>query len=361
MKKYLSLLLCLMVLLSGCGGAAAGGGSDAAAATTEPVVTEPPMSPYAAAAMESGNLEYYFYTSDGQTVNTGTYQTTGGDATLIFFPNGEIMLIDSSTSVGYPIFKAWLESMGVWKIDYLVMSHNQSDHAGGINAGLIFDFTIGMLYHNGTRNDILYTALDNDIPFTEMKLNDELKIGEGDNMVTVKCLWPEADYRKNTNNSVMQKNGSLVLRIDFGEHSSLFPGDICKTWEGAFKDREEKGVYNAEGQIGAEEQLAEMYQNGELDVDLLKLANHGNPSTSNGKALWTATTPELAVAMGFYPLDTGYITAYKAWGYKGDVLFDRKHGFIHVTAQNDGTMTPETSREDYKEPFGERWNTEIGG
>lgn len=363
MKRYFSLLLCLLVLLTGCAGNSAPAATTADPnATTEPVATEPPPpSPYALAAMEANTLHYYFYTGDGQTVNTGTYQTTGGDATLIFFPNGEIMLIDSSTSVGYPIFKKWLEDMGVWKIDYLVMSHNQDDHAGGINAGLIFDFEIGMLYHNGTRNDILYTALDNDIPFTEMKLHDKLTIGEGDSLVTVECMWPEAEYRLNSNNSIMKKNTSLVLRIDFGEHSSLFVGDICKTWEGAFKDREEKGVYNAEGQIGAEEQMAEMYQNGELDVDLLKLANHGNPSTSNGKALWDSTKPELAVAMGFYPLETGYTLAYERWGYEGEVLFDRKHGFIHITAQNDGTMTPETSREDYKEPFGERWNSEIGG
>ena len=178
--------------------------------------------------------------------------------------------------------------MGVWKIDHLVMSHNQGDHAGGVNAGLIFDFKIGMLYHNGTKNEILWTALENDIPFTEMKLHDELK-------------------------------------------------------------------------IGAEEQLAEMYKNGELDVDLLKLANHGNPNTSNGKALWDSTTPELAVATGFYPLETGYTKAYEEWGYEGDVLFDRKHGFIHITATNDGKMERETSREDYAEPFGDHWNTEVGG
>ena len=357
MKRLIALLLCLLVLLCGCGTTAP---TETTPTTTVPEVTEPPMSPYAKAAMDANELHYYFFTGDGQTVSTGSYQTLSGDATLIFFPNGEIMLIDSSTSMAYPIFKAWLEDMGVWKIDYLVMSHNQADHAGGINAGLIFDFKIGMLYHNGTKNEILWTALENDIPFTEMKLGDQLQIGSGDSLTTVKCLWPAAEDRLNGSGGAA-KNASLVLRLDFGEHASLFPGDIYKTYEGAFKDREEKGTYNVSGQTGAEERLAEMYQNGELDVDLLKLSSHGNPSTSNGKALWDSTTPELAVAMGFYPLDTGYITAYREWGYEGDVLFDRKHGFIHVTATNDGTMKQETSREDYAEPYGERWNTEIGG
>ena len=267
MKRLIALFLCLIVVLTGCG---VGAPAETTAVTTIPEETEPPISPYAQAAMDANELHYYFYTGDGQPVSTGTYQTMSGDATLIFFPNGEIMLIDSSTSIGYPIFKAWLESMGVWKIDYLVMSHNQGDHAGGIDAGLILDFKIGMLYHNGTKNDALWTALDNDIPFTEMKLGQELQIGSDDSLVTVKCMWPEAEYRLNSNSSIMKKNASLVLRIDFGEHSSLFPGDICKTWEGAFKDREEKGKYNQEGEIGAEEQLAEMYPNGELEVDLLK-------------------------------------------------------------------------------------------
>lgn len=355
MKRLFCLALCLVVLLCGCGSGISG------TATTVPEETEPPISPYAQAAMDSNTLHYYFFTGDGQTFSTGQYQTMSGDACLIFFPNGEIMLIDSSTSIGYPIFKAWLEEKGVWKIDYLVMSHNQADHAGGINSGLIFDFQIGMLYHNGTRNDILFTALENDIPFTEMKLNQELKIGEGDSLVTVKCLWPEAEYRKNSNAAAAKQSASLVLRIDFGEHSSLFPGDIYKTYTGAFADREEKGEYHIQGQIGAEEQLAEMYKNGELDVDLLKLPNHGNPNTSCGKALWDSTKPELAVATGFYPLETGYTKAYELWGYEGDVLFDRKHGFIHITATNDGKMERETSREDYAEPYGERWNTEVGG
>lgn len=353
MKKLFCLALCLALLLCGCGGTGA--------EPTAPEETTPPISPYAQAAIDTNTLHYYFYTGDGQSVSTGTYQTMSGDAILIFFPNGEVMLIDSSTTLGYPYFKAWLEEMGVWKIDHLVMSHNQGDHAGGINAGLIFDFEIGMLYHNGTKNDILFTALDSDISFTEMNLHDELKIGEGDNMVTVKCLWPGKEDRVNSNNALAKQSASLVLRIDFGEHSSLFPGDICKTYEGAFKDREEKGKFNIEGQIGAEERLAEMYTNGELDVDLLKLANHGNPSTSNGKALWDATTPELAIATGFYPLETGYTKAYEEWGYQGDVLFDRKHGFIHITATNDGKMDRQTSREDYAEPYGERWNNDIGG
>lgn len=358
MKRIFCLILCLMLLLCGCG---AGAAEDTTPVTTEPEVTEPPISPYAQAAMDANELHYYFYTGNGQTVSTGTYQTMSGDATLIFLPNGEVMLIDTSTTLGYPIFKAWLESMGVWKIDYLIASHNQDDHAGGINSGLIYDFKIGMYYHNGTKNDILFDALQNDIPFEEMKLGQELQIGNGDSLVTVKCLWPESGYRVNSSSSIMKKNQSLVVRIDFGEHSSLFPGDICKTYEGAFKDREEKGVYNQAGEIGAEEQLAEMYQNGELDVDLLKLANHGNPSTSNGKALWAATTPELAIAMGYYPLETGYTVAYQRWGYEGDTLFDRKFGFIHVTAKNDGTMESETSREDYEEPYGDHWNTDIGG
>jgi beta-lactamase superfamily II metal-dependent hydrolase len=357
MKRLIALLLCLMVVLTGCG---TGAPAETTAVTTVPEETEPPISPYAQAAMDANELHYYFYTGDGQTVSTGTYQTLSGDATLIFFPNGEIMLIDSSTSIGYPLLKAWLEEKGVWKIDYLVMSHNQGDHAGGIDAGLILDFKIGMLYHNGTKNEALWTALDNDIPFTEMKLGDELQIGSGNSLTTVKCMWPSAEDRVNGSGGAA-KNTSLVLRIDFGEHSSLFPGDIYKTWDGAFKDREEKGKYNVEGQIGAEERLAEMYKNGELEVDLLKLANHGNPATSNGKALWDATKPQLAVAMGFYPLDTGYITAYNAWGYEGEVLFDRKHGFIHVTAKNDGTMERETSREDYAEPYGDHWNLDIGG
>lgn len=358
MKRLFCLLLSLMLLLCGCGGAAAPGGTTA---TTAPEETEPPISPYAQAAMDTNTLHYYFFTADGQTASTGNRQTMCGDACLIFFPNGENMLIDTSTLTIYPVFKAWLEEKGVHRIDHLVMTHPANDHIGGANAGLIFDFKIGMLYHNHGRNDLLFTALEKDIPFTGLRQGDQVTIGEGDRQTTVKVMWPTKDYLTTVSGTAGTQSQSLVLRLDFGEHSSLFAGDIYKTYEGSFDSQEKKKVYHIKDKVGAEEQMAAMYENNELDVDLLKLANHGNPSTSNGHALFKATTPELCVATGFYPLESGYIEAYEKRGFKGKTLFDRKHGFIHVTASADGKMETETSRTDYKDPFGWLWNTEVGG
>lgn len=356
MKRIICLVLSLLLLLCGCGTVTP------PEVTTIPEETEPPMSPYAQAAMDTNTLHYYFFTGDGQTANTispyNYYTTTSGDACLIFFPNGETMLIDTSTTVIYPAFKAWLEEKGVYRIDHLVLTHDMDDHTGGANSGLIFDFKIGMIYHNGTRNELLFTALDNNIDFKEMNLGDELQIGSGDSLTTVKVMWPIEEFRKSANAGAGKQSQSLVLRIDFGEHSSLFAGDIYKTYKGGSDAREKKKEYWIQDQVGAEEQMAALYENGELDVDLLKLANHGNPNTSNGHALFDATTPELCVSSGFHP---AYLGSYELRGFEGLTLFDRKYGFIHITASNDGTMETETSRTDYLEGYGEDWNAELEG
>ena len=320
----------------------------------------------------SGSMEYYFMSGEGVlSPSNGDYFSKWGDSTLIVFPNGETMLIDAGVKSYYTSLKQRLHSLGVYVLDYLVFTHPHDDHCGGAWAGLFEDFEIEQVYHSGLKNSawgkasakthIANICKSYGVPCTVLKMGDTLQIGTGSSLVTMRVLWPGDTYSvadgEMLKGSGKINNRSLVLRFDYGEHSSLFPGDIYKTYS-------HKGEMQVAGEVGADEAIVAYYTSGELDVDLLKLAHHGDASSSNSPEFFSATTPELAVATGFVPIETHWKLYQYADGtqfnpgntYNNKVLFDRYNGYIHITATSGGKMTYETSRNGYLADFGATWN-----
>ncbi|MCL2156859.1 MAG: MBL fold metallo-hydrolase, partial [Methanobrevibacter sp.] len=65
-----------------------------------------------------------------------------GDSTLVILPNGKTMLIDAGTSDKGSTVVSYIKSLNVSKIDYLVMTHPDADHIGGMSK-VIDNFDIG--------------------------------------------------------------------------------------------------------------------------------------------------------------------------------------------------------------------------
>ena len=349
MKRLISFLLC-MLLLCGCG---------APASTPEP--TEPVFS-VSKDAIEKQTINYYFMTGEGNIVNEnhGDYFTKWGDCCLVVFPNGQTMLIDTGIKGAYPTIKAKLESYGIEKLDYVVISHPHDDHAGGMWAGLFKDFSIGQVYHNGYYNAnwsekalVQTYCTTYNIPCDVLSAGDKMNFGD----VSMTVLWPTKEAGE-TFQAIEGSNAvnslSIVMRFDYGKHSSLFTGDIYKTYKG-LTDEEGELV---PGQIGAEHLLTELYKNGELDVDLLKLPHHGDPSTSNSAEFFAATTPKMVMATAFTPVGD-YLSVYKKRGYKNPTFFDRQYGYVQFFATADGTLKANVERTDYLENYGKNWNKEL--
>lgn len=355
MKKLLSFFLCILLLCS----------CSAPAAETAPTATEPGFSA-SADAMEKQTINYYFMSGNGAIIDqSGEYKTKWGDSCLVVFPNGQTMLIDAGMKNFYPILKSRLAELGVEKLDYVVFTHPHDDHAGSIWAGFLKDFPIGQVYHNGQENPswdkngngkhIEDYCKDANIPCQVLSAGDEKAFGD----VTMKVLWPTEEaielYAPVQDNSAALNCLSLVLRFDYGEHASLFTGDLYKTY---------KGVNDEDGELvpglpGAEHMLVELYgQTGELDVDLLKLPHHGDPSTSNSEEFFKATSPKMAMATGFTPVGN-YLSQFKNRGYKNPTFFDRQYGCVQFFATADGTLKAKAERTDYLENFGKDWNKEL--
>lgn len=339
-RKILMLLLAVCTVLSmlpGC--TAAPTPTDAPTETTQPTetteaVVEPMYCPweYDVSARAEGKLHYYFMASGGIKANTST--TKWGDATLIVFPNGETMLVDSG-QVGYaPVLLENLRRMGIEKLDYLLLTHSHSDHINGAvtEGGLLDSMPIGLVYISGVYNGKLNLYNDRvedpdivdklckekGIPVQILQQGDILRFGD----IEMHVLWPD----KGLVNQMIEgteevNNNSLVLRFDFGSHRAMFPGDLYESGEDALEQ-----AYKDDPEA--------------LRAQLLKMPHHGH-GTSSSMNFAAAVLPELAIASGYTVVGSKIKSVYNVTG--TEVLSDYKNGYIHVVT--DGTdMTWETSR-----------------
>ncbi len=289
------------------------------------------------AAKADGKMHYYFMSAEGYMVNPGGNSSTKwGDSCLIVFPDGTTMLIDAGLAGHAPILELNLKRMGIEKLDYFVLSHPHDDHGYGAvkEGGILHTFPVGQVYYNGVFNGdwsnpqiLVDLCKEKGYPCDILKRGDKLTVGE----VAIEVLGPNPDMIGKTivDNVTDVNNSSLVMRFDYGEHSSLFTGDVYK---------------NAERELVS-------YDRAKLDVDLLKLPHHGG-DTSNDSPFIYAVTPELGVATGFDPVDVAVFGRYK--GTKTTIIMDTEDGYIHVTSGKDGVLSYETSRErSEKSTFGQ--------
>ena len=289
------------------------------------------------AAKADGKMHYYFMSAEGYRVNPdGNSPTKWGDSCLIVFPDGTTMLIDAGLAGHAPILTLNLQRMGIEKLDYFVLSHPHDDHGYGAvkEGGILHNFPVGQVYYAGVYNGdwsnpqiLVDLCKEKGYPLEILKRGDTFSIGE----VSVEVLGPNPEVIGTTivDNVTGVNNSSLVLRFDFGEHSSLFTGDVYKT---------------------AERELVS-YDKAKLDVDLLKMPHHGGDTSSDGQFIY-AVKPELGVATGWDPVDVAVFNRYK--GYKTTILMDTEDGYIHVCSGKDGVLSYETSRErSEKSTFGQ--------
>lgn len=193
-----------------------------------------------------------------------------GDAAAINLPDGKVAVIDtgevdqSSTLVSY-IRNKVLSVDGDNVIDYLILSHADSDHVGGA-LNLLKNFEVRTIYLPTIgSNSSTYTNLINHIEagnYTVKTNADGTTIGDG---YTFKFYGPFAEF-DDTNDS------SPIIKLTYGTTDFLFTGDIGEE---------------------AELKAVEVYGS-ELDCEILKVAHHGS-KYSTCDAFLNAVTPEISV------------------------------------------------------------------
>lgn len=203
-----------------------------------------------------------------------------GDATFIEFPNGEQMLIDCA--IDARILEALGRVMPYYDrdIDYLMITHPDSDHYGGCEE-VLERFDVKNIIYNGLRKEYdpmwqsFWWAKENEeTNYYEIDKEDVWNIAS----TTLHFLYPDhsmADdpgipgYQGETDSN----DTSIVFKLEYGENSALFTGD-------------------AEQHV--EEYLIAAYGD-QLDADILKLGHHGSDSSSI-QGFIDITSPAHAIA-----------------------------------------------------------------
>lgn len=186
-----------------------------------------------------------------------------GDSCLIKLPDKKIIFIDGGSGnkdeydYGEKVLAPYLLDHGITKIDYVIVSHFDLDHCGGLFY-IIKNFKV---------NNIIigkqYSEYTNLLEFLEVQKERKINliVLEAGNILSLEkntkleVLFPDI-HNKISENEI--NNNSLVFKIYYNTISILFTGDI-----------EEE----------AEKVLVNLYKD-KLKSDILKVAHHGSKTSS---------------------------------------------------------------------------------
>ena len=245
------------------------------------------------------------------------------------------MLIDSGLYKTRQILIGNLQRMGIKKLDYLVISHPHADHYGGafgsskVTSEFLDIFQVKQVYYREAKdptreaesNLVKNVCAQKNIPAKFLEQGDAFDVGE----VKIQVLWPAASTSETTvSGTPSVNNSSIVLRFDYGEHSSLFTGDL----------------YSAGELLSLTSGNVENY-----DVDLLKVPHHGH-KTSSSDVFLDAVSPELAIATGNLNISNCPFGALCSAAHAIPLMYNYINGYIHVAVGTDGVLETESTRND---------------
>ena len=190
-----------------------------------------------------------------------------GDSTLIVTPKNKKILIDGGEGKTNVLFQYLLDRR-INKIDYIIISHFDSDHCNGL-IEIIEKMRVENIVMSKQSKEseeykkILEIIKQKNIKVSSVKAEDKIIIEK--NLYT-KILNPAEKFEFQDLN-----NNAIVAKLVYKDFSMLFTGDIEK----------------------AEENLAKKYKN-ELKSTILKVAHHGS-KTSTSEEFLKYVEPQIAL------------------------------------------------------------------
>lgn len=232
-----------------------------------------------------------------------------GDSILIQSPNGKSMLIDGGTKSKGDTVVSFIKSQGITKLDYVVATHPDADHIGGLIKVLESNIKIGTFMDSGkvhtsnTYKDMLTLIRNKNINF-KIPTDGEKIAFDNLNLQVLNVGTTNSD----------NNDASIVLKLAYNNISFLLTGDADTG-----KESEMMSKYNVKSTI-------------------LKAGHHGSDTSSSADFI-KAVKPEVTI------LSYGKNNQY---GHPHKAVMDRlklyKSSIYHTLS---GTITVKTNGTSY--------------
>ena len=183
------------------------------------------------------------------------------DSTLIKLKD-KVMLIDAGNNEDGMNISNFLKSEGISKIDYLVGTHADEDHIGGLD-DIVNELEIGKIFMPKIGEDaknyqnVVKAAKKKNLEIENPKIGDKFSINDAN--CEIMSVQNEGDYSDN--------NSSIVIQMNYGKTKYLFMGDAEKEIENSRKWE---------------------------SIDVLKVGHHGS-NTSSSESFLEQVKPHYAV------------------------------------------------------------------
>lgn len=183
--------------------------------------------------------------------------------------DGEYMMIDGGNRDDSQLIVSYLQQQGVEELTTVVCTHAHEDHVGGLPSVLAV-YPTGAVYaptrtySSKVFDNFLYYTDQQGLDITIPSPGDTFSLGEAEILV----LGPTTSYAD-------PNNTSLVLRVDYGETSFLFTGDM---------------------ETDAENDMLDYWAGQEdlFQADVLKVGHHGS-NTSTGYRFLHEVSPTYGI------------------------------------------------------------------
>lgn len=203
-------------------------------------------------------------------INLNMIDVGQGDSTYIETKNRKIILIDGGGSessdydVGENIVVPYLLDRGKSSIDLIIVSHPHEDHIEGVLT-VIEKLKVKKVLISENVDDIDLTIKLKEI--CERRNTEIIKVSAGDSFeidgVKFDVIYPNSKIKEDNIN-----NMSLIIKMKFGEITTLFTGDLEKDAEAVIREN--------------------------INADILKVGHHGS-ITSTSEEFLRKIMPKIAL------------------------------------------------------------------
>lgn len=238
-----------------------------------------------------------------------------GDAALIQTPEHRFVLSDGGGTVtfrkageewkerrdpyevGRKLLVPLLKQRGVARLDSVIISHEDADHIGGLQA-VLEDIPVDRILFNGTiktsegAKKLFRTALSKGIPLIPVHEGQSFRLDRDTVMTILSPARPDQGQPAELRTENEQNDHMVVFHLRMLDSTFLFTGDIHANAEREVLEKLEKDALSITSGTGTSSSSPKQ-------LDVLKVAHHGSKTSSSEEwlSLWQPKYAVISVGL----------------------------------------------------------------